>query len=52
MALVFFHSYSGGLGSVCRFVPDDAILQEIPTTGYAGYRIYTEEDPKAQDLPI
>ena len=31
---------------------DDAILLRIPTTGCAGYQIYTEEDPKAHDSPI
>ena len=31
---------------------DDAILLEIPTTGYDGFRICTEEDLKAHDLPI
>ena len=31
---------------------DDAILMEILTTGYVGYRIRTEEDPKAHDSII
>ena len=35
-----------------RKVSDNAILLEILTTGYAGYRIHTEEDPKPHDSPI
>ena len=31
---------------------DDAILLEIPTTEYAGYRIRTEEDLKAHNSII
>jgi hypothetical protein len=31
---------------------DNAILLEILTTRYVGYRIRTEEDPKAHDSPI
>ena len=31
---------------------DGAILLGFPTTGYAGYRIRTEEDLKVHDSPI
>ena len=31
---------------------DDAILLGFLTTGYAGYQIRTEEDPKVHDSPI
>ena len=31
---------------------DGAILPRFLTTGYVGYRIHTEEDPKVHDSPI
>jgi len=31
---------------------DSAILPGFSTTGYASYRIHTEEDPKVHDSPI
>jgi hypothetical protein len=33
-------------------INDGAILSGFPTTGYAGYRIRIEEDPKVHDSHI
>ena len=51
---IIFSSYYFEFIYVCcdLNVPNGAILSGFPTTGYAGYRIRTEEGPKVHDLSI